>query len=224
MTSFERDGVALVECRSLAGAFAALLEAKSPDAQALPQGERWGRAQVPATAPPVGVLILSRDRWNRLDRFLDAIERHFPGTPVWVGAESLLIEVRGQGRPGEAAPAPEASPSTGGLLGQARPMRMPPPALRLTPPDEPRGTVPASPRESQPAESQTPEPQPDPARSPPPAREPEARRGSEAAVTKDEIEMLLRLFDDLHDGDAAQGPNDRPDGGPNRPRPNGGDA
>lgn len=234
MASFERDGVALVECRSLSAAFAALLEARSP---ARP-GERWGlatgegRVDLPQDAPSVAVLILSRDRWNRLDRFLDAIERHVPGTPVWVGAESLLIEVRGQGAASPPVPSPGVSGGPGGapvlghqqasgLLAQARPLRMPPPALRLTPPDEPRSAESPAPRDVVPApESQTPEPNVDPSRSPPPAREPEPRRGSEAAVTKDEIEMLLRLFDDMHDGPGDGGRTDLPD----RPRPNGGDA
>jgi hypothetical protein len=131
----------------------------------------------------LALVIAARDRWESLDQLLAAVRRHFPEVPVWVGTEHLILEVSPPAAP---SAAPPAAPPAAEL-----------PPLRLAGLGE--GAV----RSGNPVETTADRPPP----SPPPAAteaptpehgEPARRTRSamDAAVTPEEIDMLLRLFDE----------------------------
>ncbi|MDZ4830495.1 MAG: hypothetical protein SGJ09_09910 [Phycisphaerae bacterium] len=153
-------------------------------------GGSWGLPQ-----RRVALVVASRDRWESLDRLLRAIAQHFPDVSVWIGTDELLLEIS-PARTYEAFAGEKTNP--------------PPPPLRLA------GTS-ISPSTDEPppfsplAEPNTSEFHSDPTPRNPkvteqfgfPAAESEGGKRPEskphvddAAVTADEIEMLLRLFDD----------------------------
>lgn len=150
--------------------------------------EGWGLARRPRFA----LLIADRERWGDLSPLLRAARRHLPEVGVWIGTEDLLLEVN--------------------------PPRLPPPSLRLTPrepdplPERGPSTLPdASERTEHPLSAPSGDEEPGP-------RPPRNRPALEAAVTPEEIEMLLRLFPDGSDSaaeesdDETRNPPRSPDG------------
>lgn len=180
LASFERAGVEIEMHAGLLPAFAALVRWQGRDRDA----GSWGLPQ-----PKTIVLVASRDPWRSLDRFLAAISDHFPHVGVWIGAESLLVEIR-------------AAQSTVGA---------PPPALRLAGTDAESGGTSRSPQRpdaspsSVAAESPKAPPTGDETGAEPHSPDSKDRRTAETSVTKEEIEMLLRLFDEMRDA-PANGP------------------
>ena len=147
----------------------------------------------------VALVIASRDRWESLDRFLQAIARHFPDVSIWMGIDELLLEIT----PAQ-DPAQERAKES-----------VPTPPLRLAGTDVASETL-----EETPSPRNTPELESGDRRSPPPPEHLEARK-IESAVTPEEIEMLLRLFDEMgddsHDGGSPpQPPKSGPPRGPDQ--------
>jgi hypothetical protein len=156
-------------------------------------GRGWGLPTVARTA----LVVANRDQWDRLDPLLEAVRSQLPHIAVWVTTANLFLDVREIPEADDLPAFPEG------------------PQLRLagTELPKPTGDDPAtspstlgSPTETSSARSTSPpEPntaqKPAPDTAPPPAApEPErpvgrSREGTvHAAVTPEEIEMLLRLF------------------------------
>ena len=142
-------------------------------------------APVPGASPPaLALVIANRDRWPEIESLLTALRRHLPGVGLWIGAHDLFVEVNRS--------RPDVPPLrlTGHELESTLPRTVVPPATV-----EPVGPV--DPAEPAPSADDDLEPDAPDSRSRPPM---------DTAVTPDEIEMLLRLFEDESDENGSPGP------------------
>lgn len=191
LASLERHGIHTVVIGHPLLAFAHLLRFE--------QGRRssggWGLPDFVETA----MIVADRDRWDRLDRLLDAVRTQLPHVAVWVSAANLLLEVRDVPHPDDLPAFPEtpqlrltSDPSIEDLSapdGQTESTAWTEPTPNTAPNPMPNPMPGPMPDAAGPDEADVARPAPtEPDR-------PSARSGAmSAAVTPEEIEMLLRLF------------------------------
>jgi hypothetical protein len=145
------------------------------------------------TSIQTALIVADRDRWERLDLFLDAVRVQLPQVAVWVAAANLLLEVR-EIPAADDLPAYPESPQLR-LAGLA-------PVIDADSKDVggPRVDAIAPPPQATSGLERAPDAEP--ALGSEPTETPERIRGTvSAAVTPEEIEMLLRLFPTGNDGD-----------------------
>lgn len=172
----------------------------------------WGLPNIARSA----LIVADRDRWERLDRLLDAVRRELPKVAVWISSSNLLLEV-GEVPHADDLPAFPEGPQvrlSSAPLERGGPSPQGPDSSHSSPPTggSPTHTSIAPHTQADPpfGEGRTgtstgpsgtdlpAEPDPSPPRN---------RPTSSASVTPEEIEMLLKLFPD---GDATKKPPDPP--------------
>lgn len=186
LRSLEASGVDAAVIGHPLLAFSELLLRDTPERRLRHRPDGWG---LPPRAKLV-FIVADRDRWAHLDALLAAIRHFVPSASIWIGVDAVFVEATRADRPSGLRLAGDTAPEM---------LAPPPPA---SPPSRPPSSRVGEASPESAGESSEP--------IPPPRR---SRASLEGAVTTEEIDMLLRLFDsdDPERRDSTAAP-DRPRG------------